>query len=258
MKFHVISLFPDMMNSLSSWGVVGRALSSQKVELNCVNPRDFTEDVHKTVDDRPFGGGDGMVLMAEPLKRALGSLSSPGRVVALTATGRTWNHSRAKEWAKEQKDVTLICGRYAGFDQRFIEKYVDEEISIGDFILSGGELAACVIIDSVCRFVPGVLGHPDSPLAESFELGGLEAPQYTRPQEWEGLPVPQALTGGNHREIAQFRAAVSLLWTLKRRPDLLQGDSSEALISALKMVESLPLSERKSLGLLDLSFVKRK
>ncbi len=257
MKFNIITLFPHLIESLKDSGVVGQALQKQIAQINIVNPRSFTEDVHKTVDDRPFGGGDGMVLLAEPFKKSVESLPERGRVVALTAMGSVWNHKKAKEWAKAGETVTLVCGRYAGFDQRFIEKYVDEEISIGDFILSGGEWPACMIIDSVCRYLPGVLGNSDSALKESFENGGLEGPQFTRPREWEGLKVPEILMGGNHELINKFRAQVSLLWTLRERPDLVTEINPKKILEAQAQIEKLEASEREALGLTDLSFLGR-
>lgn len=262
MKFNVITLFPQFIESLHGSGLIGQAIGSQKVQLQIVNPRDFTDDTHKTVDDRPFGGGDGMVMLAEPLKKSLSSLTDPGYVVALSAAGERWNHKKAHEWSKSKSTITLVCGRYAGIDQRFIEKYVDEEISIGDYVLSGGELAACVVIDSLCRYLPGVLGHPESAFKESFEQGVLEAPQFTRPRQWEELSVPQALLSGNHAEIEKFKSQVAILWTLKQRPDLLENQNCQTLEKAtkdaLQMLSQLSDSERAALGLNDLSFLMQK
>ena len=176
-------------------------------------------------------------------------------MVALTAMGAVWNSKKAKAWAQRSEPITLLCGRYAGFDQRLIENYVDEEISIGDFIVSGGEWPACLLIDSVCRYLPGVLGHPQSAFKESFEDGLLEGPQFTRPQEWEGLKVPSPLMSGHHEKIEVFRKQVSLLWTLKERPELVENLSGPQIRQAQESVEKLPLEERKALGLEDLNFL---
>lgn len=255
MLFNVVTLFPHLLQSLRDSGVIGQALQKRILDLNIVNPRDFTEDAHKTVDDRPYGGGDGMVLLAEPFRRALDSLEKPGKIVALTARGRVWDHQLARQWSRSPEAITLVCGRYAGFDQRFIEKCVDEEISIGDFIVSGGEWPACLIIDSVARYLPGVLGHPDSAYKESFETEGLEAPQFTRPAVWEGLPVPEILKGGHHQQIEDFRSDIAWLLTLRFRPDLVKDSGSKRLLQAKARWESLSLEERQALGLKDLDFL---
>src|SRR5262249_25870175 len=160
------------------------------VQVECVNPRTFTSDVHGTVDDRAFGGGDGMVMKPEPLAAAIESLAKPVNVVVLTPQGRVWDQARARQWAARGGHVALVCGRYAGIDQRFIAKYADEEISLGDFVLNGGELAALAVIESVTRLLPGALGNSVSCEKDSFSNGRLEAPQFTRPREWSGLPVP--------------------------------------------------------------------
>lgn len=225
MKFNLITIFPDYFQSPLKVGVVGQALGQGLLHVNFVNPRDFTEDVHRTVDDRPFGGGDGMLMLVEPLKRALTSLSKPGRVVYLSPHGTPWSDAKARAWAEQGQDLTLVCGRYAGIDQRFIQNYVEEEISLGDFVLSGGEPAALAIIDSVARFLPGVLGNDKSPEEESFAKGILEAPQFTRPREFEGEKVPEILLGGHHARIQEWRETVALLVTALRRPDLVVQNS---------------------------------
>ena len=222
-KFNFISLFPDLIQVYFSDGVISRALKKGLIEYQIVNPRDFTEDLHKTVDDRPFGGGDGMVMLAEPLIHSLNSLgSNRGRVVYLSPSGKPWSHTLARKWAKEiAEPVTLLCGRYAGVDERFLIRYVDEEISMGDFILSGGELPALAMVDSMARFIPGVLGNPISHEEESFSKEGLlECPSYTRPRRVEDLDVPEILLSGNHLEIERFRWQVSLVRTALRRPGL--------------------------------------
>lgn len=253
MKFQVITLFPDMFQAPLSQGVVGQACKKGRLEVDLINPRNFTEDVHQTVDDRPYGGGDGMVMMGEPLKKALEwHRQSGGHIVHLSPQGELWSNAMAQSWAsQEDRPVTLICSRYAGVDQRFIESYVDQEISIGDYVLSGGELAALVVIDSVARFIPGVLGNENSPYKESFADGLLEAPQFTRPPEFAGLPVPQILFSGHHKNIEAFRYHLSLLKTRLRRPDLLKkmDVSSKQWRQALKTAQGLPDQELKALGL---------
>jgi tRNA (guanine37-N1)-methyltransferase len=241
MNFNLISLFPDMFKTLSEQGLVGQAIKSGKVSLNLINPRQFTSDVHKTVDDRPYGGGDGMVMLGEPLRSALDDLKAKkqlGRVILMSPQGRQWTDKEARAWAAlPERNITLISARYGGVDQRFINSYVDDEISIGDFVLTGGELAAMVIVDSVARFIPGVLGNAASAEAESFSDGLLEAPLFTRPTEFEGQCVPEVLRSGHHVKIEAWRMALSLIVTLKKRPDLLsqgQKTAARALIDNLE------------------------
>ncbi len=224
--FHVITIMPEMITEVLSKGLVGQAFKTGRAHIHILNPRDFTEDRHRTVDDRPFGGGDGMVFLAEPLEKALLSLNlvgNQGRVVYLSPQGKKWNDSKAREWAQNAGSITLICGRYGGIDQRFIEKYVDEEISIGDYILSGGELGALVLIDSMVRFLPDVLGNPESKDSESFAHPHqlLECPLFTRPRVFSEWPVPQIFMSGHHKNIEQYRQDVSWVRTFLLRPDLL-------------------------------------
>ncbi len=202
------------------FGVVGKAFQKGLASFQTINPRTFTEDVHQTVDDRPFGGGDGMLMMAEPLQKTLDSLSSQAPCYYLSPQGRKWDDSLALEMSKE-KEVTLLCGRYGGVDQRFLNKNNIIEISIGDYVLSGGELAALVIIDSSMRKRPSVLGHESSAFEDSFSDDLLESPFFTRPQIWADQGVPSILLSGDHRKIAQFRLEVSKLVTLTKRPDQL-------------------------------------
>jgi tRNA (guanine37-N1)-methyltransferase len=234
MRFDAITLFPQMFDALSQYGVTRRAHERGLWHLRTWNPRDFTQDVHRTVDDRPFGGGPGMVLMAEPLARALeaacadadpkaGPVASPW-VICVSAGGRPLTDARVKQLACEGalgRALILVCGRYEGIDQRFVDALVDEEISIGDFVLSGGEIAAMALIDAVVRQLPGALKE-ESVRDESFADGRLDAPQYTRPESWRGRSVPPVLLCGDHARIEQWRRAQSLERTRCLRPDLLQ------------------------------------
>jgi len=239
MRFDAITLFPEMFEALVQYGVTRRAHERGLWRLRTWNPRDFTQDVHRTVDDRPFGGGPGMVLMAEPLARAVeaaraeacGPEADAGEaapwVVCLSAAGRRLTDARVKQLAGEAacaRGVILVCGRYEGIDQRFVEEFVDEEISIGDFVLSGGEIAAMSLIDAVVRQLPGAL-KVESVRDESFGDGRLDGPQYTRPETWRGRPVPPVLLSGDHARIEQWRRAQSLERTRCVRPDLLQDNA---------------------------------
>ena len=218
-------------------GVVGRALESGLVKLRAWNPREFAQDRHRSVDDRPYGGGPGMVMTVEPLLstvKAVRREAGPKAVVSLLSPqGQQFDQAAAKCLA-EREELILICGRYEGIDERLIELEVDEEWSIGDYVLSGGELPAAVLIDSVCRLLPGVLGNAESAGQESFWDGLLDFPHYTRPEEFEGMVVPQVLTSGDHQAVDRWRRQQSLLRTLTRRPDLLESieldNETEALL----------------------------
>lgn len=222
----VITLFPEMFDAITEHGVTGRAVKNGLISFNCWNPRDFATDKHRTVDDRPYGGGPGMLMMVEPLKQAiLAAKQAAGegaKVIYLSPQGRKLDQAGAGELAVCNK-LILVAGRYEGIDERIIESYVDEEWSIGDFILSGGELAAMTLIDSVSRLVPGVLGHNQSAEQDSFSDGLLDCPHYTRPEILDGKQVPSVLLSGNHKEIAKWRMKQSLGRTWLRRPDLLQN-----------------------------------
>lgn len=219
MNFQIVSLFPELFKTLSQDGVVGQAVKSGLLSVTVTNPREFATDRHKTVDDRPYGGGDGMLMLAEPLAQALGKIGDTGHVIYLSPQGSVLTDQKVQELAKREK-ITLICGRYGGVDQRFLSEHIDEEISIGDYVLSGGEYAALVLVDAVSRFVPGVLGHEDSAQADSITSGGLEAPAYTRPREWGGVSVPEILFSGHHEQIEEWRRCVGSLVTFAKRPDL--------------------------------------
>lgn len=251
MRFDIITIFPGFFNSPLDYGILRRALANGQVEVATHDLRNFTHDRHRTVDDRPFGGGEGMVLKAEPIFDAIFSLGitdktnrDPGRetVILLSAQGRPFTQAIAAQISKMER-VVIVCGRYEGVDERVNETLCDREISIGDYVLSGGELAAAVIIDAVVRLLPGVLGNPDSARFESFGAddviednsvdgpprsthgagGLLDYPHYTRPAEFQGSTIPAALLSGNHEEIRRWRRRMSLQKTLQNRPDLLEN-----------------------------------
>lgn len=229
MKFHLLTIFPEFFAGPFEFGVVARARNSGLLEIETRNLRDWTVDRHKTVDDRPFGGGEGMLLKPEPLFDAVESIlpqrSERTRVVLLSAQGAKFDQSAARRLL-QYDELLLICGRYEGVDERVAERLVDEELSIGDYVLSGGELAAAVIVDCVARLIPGVLGNGDSAQFESFEASGhqpgvLDCPQYTRPAEFRGWKVPEVLLGGNHEEIRRWRRRAAMEKTARLRPDLI-------------------------------------
>ena len=226
LRIDVLTIFPELFEAFRTTGVLGLAAERGLLELTAHDLRRFTRDRHRTVDDIPYGGGPGMVMKPEPLVEAIEALAGakgPGRkahVTLLTPQGRPFTGRRARELA-EQGHLVLVCGRYEGVDQRVIELAVDEEISIGDYVLSGGEVAAMAVIEALSRFVPGVLGNPLSSASESFESDRLEGPHYTRPVEFRGLAVPEVLRSGNHAEIARWRLERALERTRSRRPDLL-------------------------------------
>jgi tRNA (guanine37-N1)-methyltransferase len=221
-RFDVVTLFPEMFAAVTGSGITGRALEAGLWSLTTWNPRDFATDNYRTVDDRPYGGGPGMVMLAEPLERTLDAVKTAGggRVVYLSPQGRKLDHPRVMEMLKEQA-VTLLCGRYEGVDERLLARRVDEEISIGDFVLSGGELAAMALMDAVVRQLPGAVGEPASVIEESFADGLLDCPQYTRPETYRGEKVPDVLLSGHHENIRRWRLKQALGRTWLRRPDLL-------------------------------------
>jgi tRNA (guanine37-N1)-methyltransferase len=227
MRIDVVTLFPQMIAALLEWGIVGRAAKSGLLQLYTWNPRDYARDVHRTVDDRPFGGGPGMVMMVQPLTDAIraarAAAPEPARVVYLSPQGRRFDQARARELAAGAARLVLVAGRYEGIDERVLETDIDEELSIGDYVLSGGEIAAAVVIDAVTRLLPGAVGDEDSVQQDSFVAGLLEYPQYTRPREIGGRAVPEVLLRGNHREIEEWRFKQSVLRTRRKRPELLAG-----------------------------------
>jgi tRNA (guanine37-N1)-methyltransferase len=221
-RFDVVTLFPEMFAAVAQSGITSRALEAGLWSLTTWNPRDFTMDRYRTVDDRPYGGGPGMVMLAEPLERTLDAVKTAGggRVVYLSPQGKTLDHARVMKLMEEQA-VTLLCGRYEGVDERLLERRVDEEISIGDFVLSGGEVAAMVLMDAVVRQLPGAVGDSASVVEESFADGLLDCPQYTRPETYMGARVPEVLMSGHHENIRRWRLKQALGRTWLRRPDLL-------------------------------------
>ena len=226
MRFDVLTLFPEMVQGLAQYGVTGRAIDNGLLGLQTWNPRDFTTDRHRTVDDRPYGGGPGMVMMVEPLRASLAAIREQAgrtaKVIYLSPQGQRFGQHAAKKMVAENDAMILVAGRYEGVDERFIENEVDEEWSIGDFVLSGGELAAMVMIDTMARLIPGVLGHEDSAQQDSFMDGLLDYPHYTRPEVLDGQAVPEVLMSGNHEAIRRWRLKESLGRTWLRRPDLLE------------------------------------
>lgn len=225
MRIDVITLFPDMFQAITEHGITGRAVAQGKLELGLVNPRDFTTDKHRTVDDRPYGGGPGMVMMVEPLREAIATARKQhdpaGKVIYLSPQGRKLNQA-ALQAMSETEHLILLCGRYEGVDERLISAEVDEEWSIGDYVLSGGELAAMVMIDGMTRLLPGALGHEDSASEDSFVEGLLDYPHYTRPEQVGKTNVPPVLLSGDHQAIARWRLKQALGRTWLRRPDLLE------------------------------------
>jgi tRNA (guanine37-N1)-methyltransferase len=221
-RFDVVTLFPEMFRAITGSGITSRALSQGLWRLETWNPRDFTTNNYRTVDDRPFGGGPGMVMLAEPLEKALDAAKADGggRVIYLSPQGRKLDHGRVKELGSE-KSLTLLCGRYEGVDERLLGRRVDEELSIGDFVLSGGELAAMALMDAVVRQLPGALGDEASAVQESFADGLLDCPQYTRPEIYAGQKVPEVLMSGHHENIRRWRLKQALGRTWLRRPELI-------------------------------------
>ena len=242
MRFHILTLFPEMFDSPFSHGIIQRARESGLIEISTHNFRDHAHDRHRTVDDYPFGGGAGMLLKPEPLFEAVeavrgsGGLDESTPVVLLSPQGRRLTQRVVEELARED-DIVLLCGRYEGFDERVRQYLATDEISVGDYVLGGGELAAMVVVDAVARLVPGVVGSAASTEDDSFTTGLLQHPQYTRPSEFRGLEVPEVLLSGNHGEIARWRRRESLRRTFERRPDLLDG--MELTDEELLFVENL-------------------
>jgi tRNA (guanine37-N1)-methyltransferase len=225
MRIQVITLFPEEFTPLVSLGVTGRGISSGKVALELLNPREFAADRHRTVDDRPYGGGPGMVMAVEPLRstiRAAKERAGLAKASLLSPQGRPLDQDAVRELAKRE-ELILVCGRYEGIDERLIELEIDEEWSLGDYVLSGGELAAAVLIDAVTRLLPGVLGDEQSAQQDSFMDGLLDCQHYTRPEEIEGLAVPPVLLSGDHGAIERWRRKQSLGRSWLRRPELLEG-----------------------------------
>ncbi len=240
-RFDCVTLFPEMFAALTDWGVTRRALEQALWSLALWNPRDFTTDNYRTVDDRPYGGGPGMVMLAEPLEKAIAAAKAAAqgeaKVIHLSPQGAVMDHKKVMALAEESR-LVLLCGRYEGVDERLIRRAVDEELSIGDYVLSGGELAAMVLMDAVVRQLPGALGDGASAAQDSFVNGLLEAPQYTRPEAYEGKAVPPVLLSGHHAQIERWRLKQSLGRTWLRRPELLErrglSEAERALLEEFK------------------------
>ena len=241
----IISLFPEMFKAITEFGVTGRAVKQDLLQVRCWNPRDFTHDKHKTVDDRPYGGGPGMLMMVQPLRDAIQAAKQAAedgvKVIYLSPQGRKLDQSGVQQLSQYQK-LILVCGRYEGIDERLIEAEIDEEWSVGDYVLTGGELPAMTLIDAVARFVPGVLGKQASAEEDSFADGLLDCPHYTRPEVLDGVTVPPVLISGNHAEIRKWRLKQSLHRTLTRRPELLESlaltDEQAKLLKQIKSEHS--------------------
>ncbi|MUM77731.1 tRNA (guanosine(37)-N1)-methyltransferase TrmD [Pseudodesulfovibrio sp. F-1] len=220
MNFHIVSIFPHYFESPLSAGLMGKGVESGLVAFDHIDVRHFAGGIHKSVDDRPFGGGPGMLLKLDPMVKALSSIASPGRILMLSPRGAPLTQDRVRELAREE-DITLICGRYEGIDERLLDLFPIELVSVGDFVLNGGEAGAVCLIEAVARLLPGFMGHADSGEDESFSSGLLEYPHFTRPDVFEGLAVPEVLRTGDHARIEQWRRHCSLEATLRQRPDLL-------------------------------------
>jgi tRNA (guanine37-N1)-methyltransferase len=227
MRFDAVTLFPEMFDAILDYGITRRALDRGLYRFKAWNPRDFTNGPHRTVDDRPYGGGPGMLMLAEPLDRALDAIQQDLAsddltpwVVHFSPRGHPLTHQRVME-LKEKSALVLLCGRYEGIDERLLQRRVNEELSLGDFVLSGGELPALALMDAITRQLPGALNDAESAAHDSFSHGLLDCPHYTRPEVWQGMAVPEVLKGGNHAAIAQWRLRQSLTMTARHRPDLL-------------------------------------
>lgn len=251
MQVQVVTLFPEMVSNIAEFGVVGRALDRGLLSLECRNPRDFTVDVHRTIDDRPYGGGPGMVMKYAPLEAALSAAKAVqpagSPVVCLSPQGVVFDQAIAQRYAK-LPGIILLAGRYEGIDERLIESHVDEELSLGDFVLSGGEIAAMAVIDAVVRLLPGVLGDEESAVQDSFMQGLLDHPHYTRPEEIAGMQVPDVLLSGDHARIAKWRYQQALGRSFLRRPDLVEkmalDDEQQSLLDEFLALNDLGTKQR--------------
>ena len=247
-QIDVITIFPEILPPYLDTSIIGRARERGLVSVNIHNLRDYTDDKHRTTDDTPYGGGPGMVMKIEPIAKAFESILSDGiptRSILVTPQGKPFDQKMAEEFSGEHRRLLILCGRYEGVDQRVVDQYIDDEVSVGDYVLTGGELPALVIIDASVRLLPGVLGREDSLKDESFSWGILDYPQYTRPPQWDGRAVPEVLLSGNHAEIERYRRKEALRRTMARRPDLLEKaglDSNDnKLIEEIKEEEGWTL-----------------
>lgn len=252
MTFHLISVFPKMLEEALKWGVVGKAFEKDLAHYDCIDPRQFTNDAHKTIDDRPFGGGDGMVMLYEPLSKAIESIANHKacKKIYLSPRGRLLNEGLVNELSRNSNFI-LLSGRYGGVDQRLLNQYEFEEVSVGDYVVSGGELPSLILIDALMRKVPGVLGNNNSSFEDSFAGGkGFEAPLFTRPQENEAGKVPDILLSGDHQKIAEFRRLIGLALTLKERPELVENTLSNKDKKKIEnTLSQLSIAELQVLGL---------
>ncbi|WHI48045.1 tRNA (guanosine(37)-N1)-methyltransferase TrmD [Microbulbifer sp. VAAF005] len=248
-RIALVSIFPEMFAALTEYGVSGRAVKDGLLEVRCWNPRDFTSDRHRTVDDRPYGGGPGMVMLAEPLYQALeaarawaGEDGESVRSIYMSPQGRQLDQGGVEQLSAAG-NLVLLAGRYEGVDERIVESMIDEEWSIGDYVLSGGELAAMVMVDAITRLIPGALGHNQSAVEDSFSSGLLDCPHYTRPEQYRGVAVPEVLLSGNHERIRRWRLKQALARTQQRRPDLLKGlelsDEQKLLLDEIQREQKL-------------------
>ena len=230
MRVAVVTIFPEMFDALTEYGVTRRAFEKNIIEIKYFNPRDFTDDIHNSIDDRPYGGGPGMVMSPEPLKNAIVEakqwINGKVKVIYLSPQGKLMNQSRIKALSEEE-NLIFLAGRYEGIDERIILNHVDYELSIGDYIVSGGELPAMVTLDAIIRYKPGVLGNDDSVRQESFSEGIFDYPNYTRPEIFENIQVPKVLLSGDHKKIKDWRRAQAITKTKNTRPDLVRGNNNE-------------------------------
>ena len=236
---------PEMVQQALSYGVVGKAFEEGFAQLQIVNPREYIDTNYKAVDDKPFGGGEGMLLQGEPFLQALSALKSPGKVYLMSPQGVPWSHEKAKDISSLRGSITLVCGRYEGIDQRFINQYVDEEISLGDFVLSGGEIASIAIVDSLIRLIPGALGNENSAPKDSFYNGLLKAPSFTRPAIWQNEEVPPVLLSGHHKNIEEWKHYFSLVITHQKKPILIER--RENLVELKKAYEYVLSRDEKEI-----------
>lgn len=246
MIFDILTIFPDLLDSPLNEAIIRRAREAKQIGIDITNIRDFATDKHSMTDDRPFGGGEGMVMKPEPLTAALDSVirnNGPGKTILLSPQGQQYDQKMARSLSQEDH-IILICGRYEGVDERFREASVDMEISIGDYILTGGELAAMIIIDSATRLLPGVLGCSDSADKDTFSRELLKHPQYTRPREFAGVAIPSVLLSGDHAKIEEYRFIESIKRTLERRPDLLQKEFGAFSKAEAKLLRCHKLYDR--------------
>ena len=225
MNFQIVTIFPSLIKDMLSYGIIGKALKSNLIKVNTLNPRDFSDEDNQRIDDKPYGGGPGMVMQAQPLIKAISYAQQhhdSSFVIYMSPRGSNFNQNKAKEFSKK-KNLIIVCGRYEGIDQRVLDNKVDEECSVGDFVVTGGEIPALLVTEAVSRFIPGVVGDSQSVDDDSFSQGLLEYPQFTRPEKDESGEVPQVLLSGDHKKISKWRLKQSILKTYKNRPDLLNS-----------------------------------